>query len=195
MLQLGELMEKTYAAKYQAVWRYIHGGEILDIGARDASFLRYAPKTIYYSYESMDKVKNKFIKYAHDICKPFTSKKRYDYVLLLDVIEHLENPMQALQNIKKLLKKNGRLILTTPNALSYRRFLKSIIKRRIENPDHLFSFNRETISNLLGQAGYKIEKFEYLSWLPYLHTLSRESFLSELMLVVARPRPAQHKLN
>jgi len=46
-------------------------------------------------------------------------KFSFDYIIFGDVIEHLENPGSALDNIKKLMNENTKLILTTPNCFSY----------------------------------------------------------------------------
>jgi SAM-dependent methyltransferase len=50
------------------------------------------------------------------------SDTRYDAVIAVDVIEHLEHPSLFVRNVKKLLKPSGLLILSIPNAfgLEYR---------------------------------------------------------------------------
>lgn len=45
-------------------------------------------------------------------------KKKYDTVIAAEIIEHLENPLQFLRNCRKLLKKGGFIIVSTPNATS-----------------------------------------------------------------------------
>jgi len=42
----------------------------------------------------------------------------FDYVIMIDVIEHIKNDRQALINVKKMLAKNGSFICSTPNRLS-----------------------------------------------------------------------------
>uniref|UniRef100_A0A6M3JE56 Putative methyltransferase n=1 Tax=viral metagenome TaxID=1070528 RepID=A0A6M3JE56_9ZZZZ len=42
----------------------------------------------------------------------------YDWVVMIDVIEHIKNDKQALLNAKKMLGKSGALIVSTPNRLS-----------------------------------------------------------------------------
>jgi methionine biosynthesis protein MetW len=42
-------------------------------------------------------------------------KDKYDYIYFGDVIEHLVNPSQALIKIKKLLKKDGKILFSIPN--------------------------------------------------------------------------------
>jgi methionine biosynthesis protein MetW len=48
----------------------------------------------------------------------------FDLVLLLDVIEHVENPDNAIKEIHRVLRRRGSLLLTTPNmAAWYNRLL------------------------------------------------------------------------
>lgn len=44
--------------------------------------------------------------------------QKFDYVLLIEILEHIvpERIPQALQNISKVLKKNGKLIITVPST-------------------------------------------------------------------------------
>lgn len=49
---------------------------------------------------------------------PF-SNETFDLCTFLDVIEHLENPDNALKEIHRILKKEAFLLLTTPNVASW----------------------------------------------------------------------------
>jgi len=42
----------------------------------------------------------------------------FDFVLALELIEHLNNPYQLLESIHQVLKENGVALLSTPNRLS-----------------------------------------------------------------------------
>lgn len=42
----------------------------------------------------------------------------FDCVISGEVLEHLENPSKFLKEIKRILKNNGKLIITTPNYFS-----------------------------------------------------------------------------
>lgn len=42
-------------------------------------------------------------------------KKKYDYIVFGDVLEHLVNPWDALKGVSNLLKENGSIIISLPN--------------------------------------------------------------------------------
>lgn len=42
--------------------------------------------------------------------------KKYDIIILVDVIEHFHNPERNVEELKKLLKKDGVIYVETPNA-------------------------------------------------------------------------------
>jgi len=46
---------------------------------------------------------------------PFKSES-FDLVISLDYLEHLENDVQCLEEIRRILKKDGRLVLATPRT-------------------------------------------------------------------------------
>jgi ubiquinone/menaquinone biosynthesis C-methylase UbiE len=42
----------------------------------------------------------------------------FDYIICVEGIEHLENPFHLLREFNRILRKGGKLILTTPNILN-----------------------------------------------------------------------------
>ncbi len=44
-------------------------------------------------------------------------QNKFDYVFMSDVIEHLDNPIKEFKNIKNILNKNGKLIITMANPV------------------------------------------------------------------------------
>lgn len=55
---------------------------------------------------------------VHGISGPY-----FDYVIMVDVLEHLKQEIMALRNAKKMMKPGGTFIMSTPNRLS--RYRKS----------------------------------------------------------------------
>lgn len=81
----------------------------------------------------------------------------FDVVTLNHVIEHLHDPLETLQAVRRLLKKGGRIVLVTPNtgSLGHKLFQKDW--RGLETPRHLFIYSVKNIKSLLSKAGYKVE--------------------------------------
>ena len=46
-------------------------------------------------------------------------QQEYDYIILLDVLEHLTYPLECLKKWKKCLKKDGIFIINIPNLMHY----------------------------------------------------------------------------
>ncbi len=54
---------------------------------------------------------------------------RYDAVILIALIEHLVDPLRAMQRVRKLLRPGGFAYLDTPNVAKYTRRLKLLFGR------------------------------------------------------------------
>jgi SAM-dependent methyltransferase len=54
-----------------------------------------------------------------DLNNNFDFGKKYDVILAVEIIEHLENPFHFIRNLHQNLKKDGIIILTTPNTDSF----------------------------------------------------------------------------
>jgi SAM-dependent methyltransferase len=51
----------------------------------------------------------------------------FDYVVCLDGIEHTENPSNAIREFWRILKRGGKLIVSTPNFLNIERRLRFVL--------------------------------------------------------------------
>ncbi|MBI4574150.1 MAG: class I SAM-dependent methyltransferase [candidate division NC10 bacterium] len=96
----------------------------------------------------------------------------FDVVFMSHVIEHLEDPLGALEKTVSLLKKDGVLLLKCPNFDS----LMARITRHgwwwIAPPEHLYHFTPRSLGKSLGRAGFRKVTVETsrgdLSYLRYL---------------------------
>lgn len=50
----------------------------------------------------------------------YSSNKKYDFISLVEVIEHVQNPEKTLESIHKLLKDDGKIYITIPNRYHLR---------------------------------------------------------------------------
>jgi len=90
-----------------------------------------------------------------------TLKKNYfDYIVIYHVIEHLDNPKKIIFELKKLLKKDGILIIGTPNISS---LASKIFKGnfRLYDYDHMIMFSENSLKIFIKKLGFKLMKKEF----------------------------------
>jgi ubiquinone/menaquinone biosynthesis C-methylase UbiE len=104
--------------------------------------------------------------YEYDIDKglPF-SNSFFDAVSCLAVLEHVFNPPKVLEEIHRVLKPGGTLIVHVPNIawipyriqLLFGKLPKTGIVYLGADWDHLHNFTRSTLSTLLMEKGFEIK--------------------------------------
>jgi 2-polyprenyl-3-methyl-5-hydroxy-6-metoxy-1,4-benzoquinol methylase len=90
---------------------------------------------------------------AATVCLPSAS---FDVVTMWEVIEHIPAPRQALCEAHRILKPGGRLLLSTPNALSWQARLWGEHWAGWEVPRHLQLFSLPTLRRMLQETGFEI---------------------------------------
>jgi len=83
----------------------------------------------------------------------------FDTVYMGELIEHLSDFKTVLGEIHRILKKDGKLILDTPNPYSFLRILKWVIKREesLGDPTHLVFFTPASLVATLRKHGFAVE--------------------------------------
>jgi 2-polyprenyl-3-methyl-5-hydroxy-6-metoxy-1,4-benzoquinol methylase len=89
-----------------------------------------------------------------------SKNKKFDVILLDNILEHVINPFLLIEDIKKLANENTCLIIEVPNDFSKLQiylFENNIIENQfwIALPDHLSYFNKEGLNNLCKDAGWE----------------------------------------
>ena len=107
--------------------------------------------------------------------------ERYTVVTMVDFIEHIPHPVDAVSIAHDILVSGGTLCLVTPdiNSLAARIFGKKWWHYR---PGHLGYFSKKSLVFLLQKTGFQIKKVRKYSWTFSLHyLLSRRSSLNFLI--------------
>ncbi|MBF0504537.1 MAG: class I SAM-dependent methyltransferase [Candidatus Omnitrophica bacterium] len=89
----------------------------------------------------------------------------FDYVILAEVIEHLRNPYQVLQELGRILKPGGKMVLSTPNILSLKsrmRFLFEGCWEYFREPPLENSKNPKAVIFNLHLIPWRYHELEYL---------------------------------
>lgn len=87
------------------------------------------------------------------------SENGWDYLLVPEVLEHADNPVQFLSALRGKCKSNVKhMVITVPNAFARGNFRKS--KKGLEriNSDHRYWFTPYTLSKVCTSAGLEVEK-------------------------------------
>lgn len=79
----------------------------------------------------------------------------YDAIIMNHVIEHIYEPIEFLKECKRVLKSDGKLILTTPNFNSYSHYLFGQYWRGLEPPRHLYIFSFKSLKKLFELSGFE----------------------------------------
>lgn len=89
-------------------------------------------------------------------------KEEFDFVLMLNLIEHVENPGLVLSLINRSMKSEGLLLVKTPNTLSLNRMLfRNGYWGGCHAPRHWILFNKVSFTELAERCGFSVVKFKY----------------------------------
>jgi len=161
--------KSTYLKGVIEITSYLNnltGGKILDIGCGLGWIL-----------SSLD---NKWDKYGIEISK-FASKHasqfgkihngtldnyefnnvKYDAIIMNHVIEHLSNPLEAIQKIHNILTDNSIFIIGTPNFDSGAARKYGDKFRLLHDQTHISLFSSDSMHRFLRDNGFQIIKVEY----------------------------------
>ena len=117
----------------------------------------------------------------------FSKGRHYDFALLAEIVEHLDNPGQFLTHLNDTLGHlYDRIIITVPNAFSSvaRRAWKNGIEN--VNSDHRFWFSPYTIARLTTAAGFNVERVHMIGEEQRMDILSR--IYNKFMAIIGSPR-------
>ena len=90
-------------------------GQVIEFGASDEkqkNFCYNNTKNCEITYSNINSSNKEFLNI--DLLKEHSLDKEYDFVVIFNVLEHLLKPNLALKNLSKILKKNGKIIGSTP---------------------------------------------------------------------------------
>jgi len=120
----------------------------------------------------------------------FESQQRFDLVLLLNLIEHVADPLAVLTRVKGLLAPGGRVLVKTPNvdALDARLF-----RHRdwggYHSPRHWVLFTRPSFEQLAHRAGLAVRRFAYTQGAPFWATSTLFALEDRGLVMITRERP------
>ena len=196
--------------RFDMLLPFVTGRKVLDIGCvnhtakmDDPNWLhgwlkKKAAKLVGLDYEMAEV--NRMHDAGYDVkcadAESFNIHERFDCIVAGELIEHLMNPGKFLECVKAHLEQDGKLILTTPNAMSMRHFLQALIYgAERQNADHSLFFTARTLSKLLDKAGFKIERVDYFHDVVYPFNMDIPRWIMDVLhraALLIRPEIDNH---
>jgi SAM-dependent methyltransferase len=103
-----------------------------------------------------------------DIFKANLPSSSVDIITLYHVLEHTHDPRRVLQEIRRILKQNGFLIIQVPNTDSFQYKLFRQRWSAMDVPRDLYYFNSSLINEILEKERFIVVKIDHFSswWHP-----------------------------
>lgn len=153
------LVRFVHRQRLELVSKNITGKKILDAGCGEGHLILEMQKHHKADYFGVD-ITDVALEKARKKCKAnFTNQdltkmsfkdETFDCVTCSEVLEHIYEYRKVLKELKRVLKKNGLLIITFPNETNWTisRFL--LLRRPVKVPDHVNSFSPNQMKKDVG---------------------------------------------
>jgi len=137
------------------IYKYFKKGSLLDYGGGDGQFQAYMSKNywdvdIYEPYLKHDSI-------SEDL-QDKTRNKYYDVVTMFHSLEHIHDIHNSLQNVKKVMKDQGILVIAVPNYDAYEKPFFKEDWIAYDAPRHLYHFDSNSIDRLLKKNGFELKE-------------------------------------
>ena len=88
-------------------------------------------------------------------------EKRFDVITIYHTLEHLPDPLLALQHASRWMKDDGLLVIRLPNLRSFDAWYYQDKWEGWKVPFHFYHFSPATLKRLLRMAGFRVLLFEF----------------------------------
>ena len=85
----------------------------------------------------------------------------FDLIALWDVIEHVSDPREILNQCHGLLRDEGRLVLQTQDVASLARRVLGSKWHHFKQLEHIYHFTPATIAKILESSGFEVERLTH----------------------------------
>jgi 2-polyprenyl-3-methyl-5-hydroxy-6-metoxy-1,4-benzoquinol methylase len=160
-------------------------GRILDIGAGTGDFLSVAKQNGWQTVgvEPSEKAKaiaiKKEVSFVEDTAE--LESHSFDVITMWHVLEHVPNLDNQIQELKRLLKTNGSLIVAVPNFKSFDAKHYGAFWAAYDVPIHFWHFSKKAIKSLFEKEGMELEKVLPMKFDSFYVSLLSEKYKSGKM--------------
>jgi len=148
--KLYEEAERFAKWQYETFSKYI-SGNVIEIGSGDGRIAELLKMDEKVKSVTMSDINGPGIKM--DISKKIPNQLResFDTLVSVNVMEHIEDDVKAIENCRKLLKPGGRIVLLVPG-------IKAIFGNLDLAQNHYRRFSKYEIKHKMEMSGFVVEK-------------------------------------
>ena len=200
MLELSEykgLQEKAAPGTHAAAWKLFCNADVskneslLDLATGNGAF-SYRISDAGYTDISVSELEPKDLpfrpkrQYQWDLNKSFSEEtlERYGFINAIEIIEHLDSPLQFLREARSLLNPNGVMLITTPNVQNIMSRLKFLLKGELKSFGYQDFIDQRHIN---GMTDHQIKIFFEIAGMRVLQQTSAGSFYKPLKKILLSP--------
>lgn len=125
---------------------------VLDYGTEKGILLDFLKECGYTDLSGYDPFSQRFSDIA-------VMQKTYNAIILMDVLEHVEDPRGLLASLAKNLKPNGLLMISTPRADEINLANFGLALQSLHQPYHRCIFSEKALFQTASSAGFHLERF------------------------------------
>ena len=108
----------------------------------------------------------------------------FDLITMWHVLEHVDDLRWQVEQLRRLVKPKGRIVIALPNYKSYDGQYYKELWAAYDVPRHLNHFNKTTLTNIFKASGMELVKMDKLRWdAYYISYMSEQYKLHSLPLV------------
>jgi SAM-dependent methyltransferase len=156
-------LARTFRAKLDLLFRHGRVDDLLEIGCGPGLFLAEALRAgvsrvvgVDPNPWAVDEARRRGLDVRLGSIEAVPAERRFDAVVMLDVLEHVPAPDPFLAAVAARLRPDGRLLVMTPNIRS---LLARVSGRRwvsLKVPEHVRYYSPRSIRRLLARAGFDV---------------------------------------
>ena len=171
--------------KYKIACKDFTNAKLLDFGCGVGDFLYYAQQNgceITGCDMSEDARKYASEKLGKTIVSPeeifALPDSTFDVITMWHVLEHIDNLRFQTEQLHRLLKDNGRLVIAVPNYKSYDAQYYKDKWAAYDVPRHLNHFHKESLQNIFA-GSFELETIHPMKWDAYYISMMSEKYIGK----------------
>ena len=161
-------------SRFEFLTDHFKEGKILDIGNLGGVFGEGPSNSSHLLLK--DKIRDTSTLYGFDLYEPknkeeYPNQKQgdlekelpyendyFDTVYMGQILEHIKNPGSVLNEVKRILKQDGVLIIDVPNPYHLKRIVKYLLFRKedLGDPTHLIFWTPASLKATLNSCGFEV---------------------------------------